>query len=55
MIAKSITQARKENRVLVHKKEIPRLQDIALVLVAENFLLFPELKGLDDSNKISVL
>jgi hypothetical protein len=55
MIAKSITQARKEKRVLVHKKELSRLQETALLLVAKNYLLFPDLKGLSEEWKINVL
>ena len=55
MIAKSITQARKEGKVLVHKKELSRLQDIAIVIVAQNYLYFTDLKGLSDTWKINVI
>jgi len=54
-IAKSITQARKEGKVLIHKKELSRLQDLALEIVAKNYLLYPDLKGLSDDWKIKVL
>lgn len=55
MIAKNITQARKEKKTLVHKKELSRLQDMALDVVAKNYLNFPELKGLNEDWKNSVI
>ena len=54
MIARQITQARKDNIKIIHKKELERLQDLALKQVAKNFLLYPDLKGLTEDFKVQV-
>lgn len=54
MIAKTITKARKDKKEIFHKEEIKKLSDISLVIVAENYLLYPELKNLEQKWKIKV-
>ena len=55
-IAELITKSRKENKPIIHKKELPKLQDLALKVVSDNYLIYPELFGLDDrwKNKVKL-
>lgn len=54
MIAKSITKARKENKEIIHKQELKKLSEVSLIIVSQNFLLYPNLKNLDEKNKNKV-
>lgn len=55
MIAKKITVARQEKKEIIHKLELPKLSTVTLIKVASNFMLYPELKGLDDKSKLKVI
>lgn len=54
MLAALITKARINNQKIVHKPELKPLAEIALKVVADNYLLYKELKGLDEKHKIKV-
>lgn len=54
MIAYNITKARKEQRAIIHKKELPKLSALSLEKVSKNYTLYPDLKNLDDSTKNKV-
>ena len=53
-IAELITKSRKENKPIIHKKELPKLYDLALKVVSDNYLTYPELSGLDEKWKNKV-
>jgi hypothetical protein len=53
-IAREITKARQEKREIIHKLEVKKLSDISLDIVAKNFMLYPELKNLDEKSKLKV-
>jgi hypothetical protein len=53
-IAYNITKARKNNAEIKHRDEVPKLSDIALEITARNFLLYPQLEGLDYKWKTKV-
>jgi hypothetical protein len=54
MIAKRITIARQDKKEIIHKLELTKLSDQALDVVAQNYMLYPELKGLDNKTKLKV-
>lgn len=54
MISYNITKARNEKRSIIHKKELPKLSAIALEKVSKSYMLYPELKNLDDKIKNKV-
>jgi len=54
MIAHKITQARLENREIIHHIEVKKLSEIALKKVSDNFMLYPTLNNLDEKYKIKV-
>ena len=54
MIAKKITVARQEKKEIIHKLELQKLSSTALNKVAQNYMLYPELKGLDHKSKLKV-
>jgi hypothetical protein len=54
MIAYNITKARKEKKELIHKEELKRLSDMALDVVAKNFILYPQLDNLPENYKIKI-
>jgi hypothetical protein len=54
MIAYNITKARKENRSIIHKKTLPKLSELALDIVSKNYLLYPDLKNLNETTKNKV-
>lgn len=53
-IAELITKSRKDKTPIIHKQELPKLQDLALMNVAENFTLYPDLNGLNTKWKNKV-
>lgn len=55
MIAYNITKARKEQRAIIHKKELPKLSALSLEKVSKNYMLYPDLKNLDENTKNKVL
>ena len=54
MLAAKITRARLRNEPIIHKPELKPLSEIALKTVAANYLLYKDLKGLDEKYKIKV-
>jgi hypothetical protein len=54
MIAYNITKARKEERSIIHKKELPKLSLLTLEKVSKNYMLYPELKNLQETTKNKV-
>jgi len=54
MIAYHITKARKEERSIIHKKELPKLSTLTLEKVSKNYMLYPELKNLHELTKNKV-
>jgi len=54
MIAYNITKARKEQRAIIHKKELPKLSALSLEKVSKNYMLYPELTNLDQNTKNKV-
>ena len=47
-IAKTIMRAKKDNGIAFASNEIDSLQDIALLVVADNFERYPQLEGIED-------
>ena len=54
MLAAKITKARELGQKIVHKPELKDLSEIALKTVANNYLLYKKLEGLDFKYKIKV-
>lgn len=54
MLAKKITDARNAKKEIIHKKQLKPLSSIARQVVADNYLLFKELKGLSKVEKEKV-
>lgn len=54
MLAERITIARKTGKKIVHKPELKALSEIALQAVADNYLLYKTLDGLEDFYKNKV-
>ena len=53
-LAELITKFRKENKKIIHQKELPKLQELALKVVSDNYLTYPELNGLNEKWKNKV-
>ena len=52
-IAKTIMKAKKRGDTAFPSNEIETLQEIALRVVAENFSLYPHLKGVEDPHTLN--
>lgn len=55
MLAKKITLQRINNLEPTQKVEFIKLSEIALMEVSKNYLLYPELKNLDQRYKLRVI
>ncbi len=53
-LAELITKFRKENKKIIHQKELPKLQELALKVVSESYMSYPDLKGLNEKWKNNV-
>ena len=54
MLASKIYKAYKTNTEAFPKNEIPSLQDLAISVVADNFVLYPALEGVREDIRAKV-